>query len=250
MAQRARRQGVSRQRVQALCFDLDGTLLDGSGLQTAIHRTCEQRAVLRPGLDMARLVAANRAVWQDYWPEVEDLWTHGALDGAAVGYEAWRRTLRACGCTDEAVVYRAVQIHRQLERATYRLFDDVHALFTLLRRVGVPRALITNGASDTQRDKLRVLGVEDWFDAVVISGDVGRAKPDAAIFRLALNQLAAAPEQVWHVGDSLTTDVAGAQVAGLTAVWLNRSGRARRASDPAPDVEIASLAQLLALLAT
>ena len=88
MAQRARRQGVSRQRVQALCFDLDGTLLDGRGLQTAIHRTCEQLAVLRPGLDMARLVAANRAVWQDYWPEVEALWTHGALDGAAVSYEA------------------------------------------------------------------------------------------------------------------------------------------------------------------
>ena len=117
-----------------------------------------------------------------------------------------------------------------------------------MRRDRVPLALITNGASDAQRDKLRVLDIEHWFDAVVISGEVGIAKPDVSVFGLALNQLAVERENVWHIGDSLATDVAGAQAADLTAVWLNRSGLFRREDDPEPDVEIRSLSNLMALL--
>ena len=90
--------------------------------------------------------------------------------------------------------------------------------------------------------------MEYWFDVVVISGEVGFAKPDASIFRLALNKLPVEPENVWHVGDSLTTDVAGAKAAGLTAVWLNRSGLVRRESDPEPDLEIRSLSNLMAFI--
>jgi putative hydrolase of the HAD superfamily len=143
----------------------------------------------------------------------------------------------------------ALQVHLQLGRATYRLFDDVQEIFALVRKAGVPLALITNGASDTQRDKLRALGIQHWFDAVVVSGEVGIAKPDISVFRLALNKLAVECEMVWHVGDSLTTDVAGAKAADLTAVWLNRSGRVRREGDPEPNIEIRSLSNLVALLA-
>ena len=244
----ARKWGTPMKPVQALCFDLDETLLDGSRLQESIVCTCGKIAASQPGLDAARLVEANRKVWQGYWPEVEDKWTLGALDGASIRLEAWRRTLRACGCNDESIARLALQIHWQLGREAHRLFDDVQELFTAVRRARVPLALITNGAADTQRDKLRVLGIEHWFDVVVISGEVGIAKPDASAFGFALTQLAVEGENVWHVGDSLTTDVAGAKAAGLTAVWLNRSGLLRREGDPEPDVEIRSLSDLMALL--
>ena len=235
--------------VRALFFDLDATLLDGSGLQESIVRTCGKIAASQPGLDAARLLAANSEVWQRYWPEVEDKWTLGALDGASVSLEAWRRTLRACGCNEESVARLASQTHRQHAREAHRLFDDVRELFTSVRRARIPLALITNGASDAQRGKLRALGIEHWFDAVVISGEVGIAKPDASVFGLALDKLAVERENVWHVGDSLTTDVAGANAAGLSAVWLNRSGLSRGEGDPEPDVEIRSLSNLMALLA-
>jgi FMN phosphatase YigB (HAD superfamily) len=116
------------------------------------------------------------------------------------------------------------------------------------KRARVPLALITNGASDTQRGKLRVLGMEHWFEAVVISGEVGIAKPNASVFDLALLQLVVERENVWHVGDSLTTDVAGAKAAGLTAVWINRSGRVREEGDPEPDLEVRSLSNLTRFL--
>ena len=49
---------------------------------------------------------------------------------------------------------------------------------------------------------------------------------------------------VWHVGDNLTTDIAGAHAAGIAGVWLNRERRRRAPSDPRPDLEISSLDDL------
>ena len=233
---------------RALCFDLDETLLDGSGLQESIVRTCEMIATRDAKLDAARLLKANAQVWQSYWEEVEKKWTLGALDTASLSLEAWRRTLCACGCNDESIVRLASQIQLQLGLEAHRLFDDVRELFNSAKRARVPLALITNGASDTQRSKLRVLGMEHWFDVVVISGEVGIAKPDASAFGLVLDKLPVERENVWHVGDSLTTDVAGAKSAGLTAVWINRSGRIRGEGDPEPDIEIRSLSSLMSHL--
>ncbi len=128
-----------------------------------------------------------------------------------------------------------------------RLFDDARELLNLPKS-HVSFALITNGASDTQRNTLRILGIGEKFDTVVISGEVGIAKPDPSIFGLALQKLGVEPESAWHVGDSLGTDVAGALGAGLVAVWLNRAGVNRKEGDPRPDYEIQSLKELTSLI--
>jgi HAD superfamily hydrolase (TIGR01549 family) len=133
--------------------------------------------------------------------------------------------------------------HLRFQRESLRLFSDARALLDQAP-TGISLALVTNGASDSQRAALRVLGIEQRFAAVIISGEIGVAKPDARPFGLALETLGVGPRQAWHVGDSLSTDVAGAKAAGLTAVWLNRDGLARVDSDPRPDAEIGSLAEL------
>jgi len=99
---------------KAVCFDLHGTLLDDTNRLVAIRRTCSEIATAWPGLDPAGLLEANSQVWQTYWPSVEEQWTLGVLDGAAVSLEAWRRALRACGCDDDSVAHRASDIHRRL----------------------------------------------------------------------------------------------------------------------------------------
>jgi putative hydrolase of the HAD superfamily len=106
---------------------------------------------------------------------------------------------------------------------------------------------MTNGASDTQRDALRTLGIEQIFSAVVISAEIGIAKPDPAIFAFAIDQLGVKPEHVWHVGDSLRSDAGGAKAAGLIAVWLNRGRLPRTEYEPLPDHEIRSLRELAGL---
>ena len=233
-------------RHQALSFDLDETLVDGSKFRDTVVQTCNQLAVAT-GLDANQLLEANGKAWQSYWPQVEERWTLGSMSGADLSLEVWRRTLLALGRNNEGLARLALETHSQNRRKTLRLFDDVLETINALK----PRfrlAVITNGASDTQRGSLRLLGVEQMFDAVVISGEVGVAKPDPLLFVLALQKLGVDKENAWHVGDSLKTDVAGALGAGFTAVWLNRAGVHRDEGDPKPDHEIRSLKELAPLV--
>jgi len=235
---------------KALLFDLNGTLVDESGIQDAINRTCVDVAAAKPGLDAALLLEANSKVWRAYWPEVEDRWTLGVLDGATVSFEAWQRTLRACGYDDDSLARLAGDTLRRHTRKNIRLFDDVQGLFGSLSRLRIPIALVTNGASDTQRDALRALGIEQRFSAVVVSGEVGIAKPDPALFAIAIDRIGVESESAWHIGDSLADDVVGAKAAGITAIWLNRGGLRSKDGDPKPDGELQSLAELVGLLAS
>ncbi len=93
-----------------------------------------------------------------------------------------------------------------------------------------------------------MLGIERVFDAVVVSGEIGVSKPEPFVFAHAIKELGVKKENVWHVGDSLKTDVMGALGAGLTAVWLNRAGVRRKENDPRPHHEIRSLRELAQLV--
>ena len=235
---------TATREVGAVSFDLDGTLRDGSGADDALRRTAEQLAALSGGASDV-ILTANAVEWSSLWPEVRSAWTLGAMSGEAVTSEAWRRTLAACGVSDPGLVRRATELHLAETLAEQRLFDDAARLLDALDG-RLPLALITNGASDTQRAVLEALDLEGRFDAIVISGEVGIAKPDPAAFRLVCGQLGTDPAGTWHVGDDLTTDVGGAKSAGLVAVWLDRDRIGLASNAVAPDLAIGSLDELVA----
>jgi putative hydrolase of the HAD superfamily len=174
---------------------------------------------------------------------VEEPWTLGGTSGEIVTTEAWCRTLEACGHVEAESAARAAHIHLEEISRGQRFFEDARVLLGAIAP-DIRLALITNGASDTQRAVLRALGIEQRFDAVIVSGETGVAKPDPAIFELALEGLGARAEESWHVGDNLVVDVAGARAAGLTAVWLNRNGQTRADAAAEPDLEVVSLLDL------
>ena len=229
----------------ALTLNLDDTLLDLAGLGTAIDETCRAVASRAPNVRQERLRLANALVWENYWPDVEMEWTLGRLPGADLTREVWRRTLEACGVEERQLVDLATSAHLGAYGRYIRLYDDARTLLSTVIALGVPVALITNGAGDTQREKLRAVGIEGLFDTIVISGELGVAKPDARPFQVATDALGVRGRSVWHVGDSLASDVAGANSAGLTSVWLNRAGYERQRSIPIPDVEIQSLTEIV-----
>lgn len=114
-------------------------------------------------------------------------------------------------------------------------------------------ALITNGPGDTQRHKDCGYRGRPYVDAIIISGEVGVAKPESAIFAAA-RRLGVPRDAAWHVGDSLANDVTGARNAGLgAAVWLNGTGRSTTPGgglpvSSGPHWEITSLRDLVELL--
>ncbi|MCL9655710.1 HAD family hydrolase [Pseudomonas protegens] len=102
--------------------------------------------------------------------------------------------------------------------------------------------VVTNGNADVRR-----LGLADYFKFALCAEDIGVAKPDARLFHEALQRGGATADTAVHIGDHPGDDIAGAQQAGLRAIWFNPAGKAWEA-ERAPDAEIRSLKELPALL--
>lgn len=236
-------------RPKGLLFDFDDTLLDGSVIPVAVERTCDELARVTGPVDAPRLLNANGEAFGEFWPEAERRCALGEIDLVDVSRELWRRTLLKCGLDDPALAVVAFDTHQRIAKELARVFDDVPDVLAALRDAGLASALVTNSSVAGQMEKLESVGLTAAFDAVVVSGDFGIAKPDPAIFDEALRQLGLTNHDVWHVGDSLSTDVAGASAAGIRSVRLNRIGRRLGPTDPIPDVEIASLHELVGLVA-
>jgi HAD superfamily hydrolase (TIGR01549 family) len=122
------------------------------------------------------------------------------------------------------------------------------ALLQALRphyRIGI----ITNNRTAEQADKLRFLGMTELVDALITSEDVGVPKPDPRIFRAALQQLGAQPEETVLVGDNWVADVLGARAVGIRPLWLNRIDTPRPLADVAEITSLEPLAEVLAKIA-
>ena len=234
----------------AVLFDLDETLLDDdASMHRALRMVCSALGA-DYGLPAEALARAYLGVAERTWPELGSVPTAGRpdlADGWAIRVWMWREALGAVDAAPD-LADEAAGRYRSARRRTYRAFDDVlPALRCLAReyRLGV----VTNGAPDTQREKLEALGLGEYLGTVVISGEVGVGKPDPEIFRIALGELDAPPHRAVHVGDSLENDVRGAASAGIRAVWLNRAGRRPATGSARPAATIRTLAGLPALLA-
>ena len=112
-----------------------------------------------------------------------------------------------------------------------------HALCTIAvaRRAGIAVVVVTNSdghAAENLRDAgicQTAPGAGETVDAIVDSTRVGSDKPDPEIFRVARAAVGVAPDAVVHVGDTLSTDIAGAHAAGIAPIHLDpvRACRAR-----------------------
>lgn len=101
----------------------------------------------------------------------------------------------------------------------------------------------TNGLTDLQRGRLRKFPL----DGIFVSEEAGTIKPDPAFFLYALEKLGATPQECLMVGDSLSSDMAGAQAAGIDCIWFNRRGKSRP-EGISPLAEIKTLQELLEIL--
>ena len=112
-----------------------------------------------------------------------------------------------------------------------RLFSDVMPALEALHGLGLPLAVVSN--FDTHlRDLLRELDLLHHFEFVIVSAEVGIAKPEPGIFELAVARAKRPRERLLYVGDHIGDDIEGAWGAGLDAVLIDRGNRRRGALCP------------------
>ena len=109
--------------------------------------------------------------------------------------------------------------------AGWTLFDDAIPALRRARSAGLAVAIFTNGNEDHQRQKLRLLGLEDEVDVLIASSSLPAGKPDPRAFRGALERVRAHAPETLMIGNSLEKDVRGALRVGLRAILIDRSGR-------------------------
>jgi putative hydrolase of the HAD superfamily len=232
------------QQPTALFFDLDNTLLDDDA--SVLRSLALTLDVVRPSVG---LIDDALAI-ETYLRISNATWNSGAVNAANVqelrlGF--WRDALATAGCDDDALCTLARDSYLAFRDEKLLAYDDVvPALEALAGRYRL--AVITNGMQKRQQAKLEECGLWHYFELMVASDNFERAKPHADMFLHALEALSVQPYSAWHIGDGIVTDVGGAHAAGIRGVWLNRRGVARADGEPEPHDEIASLAELAALL--
>ncbi len=133
-------------------------------------------------------------------------------------------------------------------RAVLPLDPDVFPLLQGLNAAGVPWGIVTNGPSLGQHRTIRSRGLEGLTGCVIVSDEAGCRKPDAAIFRLALECLAMpASRNVLFVGDDVAADMVGAKGVGLSTAWVGNGQSWPPGLEP-PDHEVAHVAEVRPLL--
>lgn len=252
--------------IKHIIFDLDDTLVaEVASAEAAFLATCEH-AHKQFGIDPKALHQAVRHHAGQLWrasatitycrsigiSSWEGLWAHFLGDDPnlkrlrtwAPTYrrETWFCALADHGVSDLSFAEQLSDIFLFERRARHVVFPDVKPNLKNLREI-YQLALVTNGAPDLQREKIQSTKLAQYFDAILISGEVGVGKPDSRIFMLALEALAALPTETVMVGDSLMRDILGAQRVGIKGIWLNRSGRDLD-DQVTPDFQITNLEQL------
>jgi putative hydrolase of the HAD superfamily len=106
--------------------------------------------------------------------------------------------------------------------------------------------IVTDGSEWDQKRKIEHLGIEDYFDKMVIAGAIGTAKPEPSNF---LRALSGDERVVYVVGDRLETDIVGGKEIGATTILFNNGFfNYERDSDVKPDHTIDYLHQLMDIL--
>lgn len=257
-------------RARAVLFDLDNTLvMEDAATFAAVRSVCAVAS--SRGADADALYAALPLVAEKLWKGSttvayvdrmgiwwgEGLW--GEFRGEAPELRAlrafvpgfrlavWTGALAAVGISDEALAAELAETYRAARRARQLVDPEAEPTLGALAR-DHRLALVSNGAPDVQREKLAGTTLARYFGAIVISCEVGVAKPDRRIFEIALERIGANADDAVMVGDSLARDVAGAHAAGIRAVWIDRHLWAGE-EGPIPDARIESLNELPAALA-
>ncbi|MDO2947690.1 pyrimidine 5'-nucleotidase [Aeromonas simiae] len=189
-------------------FDLDETLFDFPA-HAALLALLEQIGLTPSEPLLQEYKETNHRLWEQFNAGAIDSYTLQSRRFIGIGEQVARCPLELNKLFLEQIV------------ALSRPLDGVLETLTRLRR-HVGMGIITNGFSAPQRGRLARHALESWFSPLVISDEVGVAKPRAAIFEHALKALPVRdPARVLMVGDNPQTDIGGAAAAGLATCWFD-----------------------------
>jgi len=229
--------------IEAVLFDIDGTLLDHESASEGSLRALIE--LERDDLD-ERAHADLLTEWRRLEALHYDTYLSGEIDlgeqrrRRAAGILAWLDLEERDHDGLDAWWQRFLDGYRE----RWRAYEDAEPAMAAIEAAGLTLGVITNADGPIQRRKLEALGFLDRLPAFVASSEVGSAKPAPEIFGAACDLVGLDPEGVAYVGDRLDTDARGARDAGLLGIWVDRAGEAAKLAERGEEAGVPVIASL------
>lgn len=199
-----------------LLFDVDNTLLDFAQTEAlALEHSFAQHALSFPAAAKQRYHEIN----QGYWQRLE----RKEITPEVIRTGRFQDLFTELGVTCDVAVFAdsyLAQLGQQapLMAGAMELLEGLNGRFQL--------GIITNGLANVQHPRLERSGLKPHFATVIISEEVGVAKPDAGIFDIAFTRMnQPAKNEVLIIGDSLSSDIIGGINYGIDTCWFNPNGQ-------------------------
>lgn len=204
-------------RYRYLLLDNDNTLMDFNAAEArALTDTLLHRGLPADAATVHTYHEINDAQWKAL--------ERGETTQAALKVERFRQLLSVLGRTELDAVEIAAEYERNLSTHAELLPGAAEFLHALHGRMKI--ALVSNGVSSIQRGRLSKCPLTPLFDAIVISEEVGAAKPDPQMLHIALDMLGCTDKrEAVMMGDSLTADIQAAVNAGIDSIYFSPKGK-------------------------
>ncbi len=202
----------STPRYAWILLDADGTLFD--------YDLAESVALAASFADMdlpwvPDHLETYRRINGEHWLALE----RGETTPGRIKVARFESLFDAIGCEADAAAFSRRYLAR-LARCC-ELIDGSDSVVARLARTS-RLAVITNGLSEVQRPRIAASPLEPYLDHIIISEEVGSAKPEPGIFEAAFAAMGdPAKQDVLMVGDSLSSDIAGGNAFGIDTCWFN-----------------------------
>lgn len=228
--------------LKTILFDLDGTLWDfRTNAIASLKELFVEHRLDRFYTDFLdfhhRYAPCNHALWAAY--------ARGEVTKDFLIVERFASPLREVGVIDESIAqalssdfFVCLSKKNQLMPSAIEVIRALHGRYQL--------AIVSNGFPEIQFQKLNNAGLTPYFDAVILSEEVGAPKPKARFFEAALEQCGCRRDEALLVGDEYATDIVGSYEFGLQSVWYNP--QCQEIDEAKHNVEINDLTELLPLL--
>jgi len=218
-------------------FDLDNTLVDFNiASKKALVQTCADNKLEFNDNFYATYSKINKQCWEDF-----EAGTKTAMD---IRKERFTHTFEQLGITHlNGFAFNAEYLQHVV--GFTEAYDGVVVMLKLLKD-NYLLSIVTNGLKEVQRPRMDLVQITTYFDSIIVSDEIGFNKPETAYFEFAFNSLDKEfdKNKVLVVGDSLRSDIAGANNFGLQSCWIS-NGKVND-TDIVPDHTIEKVVGLLA----
>jgi len=223
-----------------LLLDADGTLFDYDKAESKALRTSLVRIGIRFRPEYhATYRTINAALWKAF--------ERNEITQTEVRTKRFEQLFDEIGVQADATAFDSLYLEALSREAD--LIDGARSVLAQLAK-HAKMVLLTNGIPHVQRSRLARSELAPYFQAIIISGEIGVAKPDPRIYEATFDAIRNPRKAtVLMVGDSLTSDIQGGNNAGIDTCWYNPT-RHPSPRDPTPTYEIASLDELVPLVAS